>query len=271
MSAVASFFGAAWLTAALLVAVRLGALLLATPILYAVPMPTTARVALTLSLASALALPLASAAGTPASSPDGLMAAVLGEAVIGATLGLGVLMAFAGIALAGRLLDVQIGFGIGQVFDPVTQTQLPVLTSIFGIAGLVLFLLIDGHHALLRGVALSLERFPPGTPWNLHAGMLPIVRGASALFALGFALAAPVVMCVFLIDVTLGVVARNLPQINMMVLGIPLKIVAGLLALSVWATGMGGAAVRIYTQMFDTWSAIFLSQPDRPAGRTGTR
>ena len=260
--------GVAWVAAVLLVSARLAALFAMTPVLHAMPVPASARVLLTLGLSVALALPVAVSASTPLTA-GALFGAFLSELALGATLGLGILMAFSGFAVAGRLLDVQIGFGIGQVFDPVTRTQIPVLTSVFTLFGVLLFFLVDGHHTLLRGVALSLERFPVGRPWPLEGTAQPVLRQAAGLFTLGFALAAPVVMCVLLVEFALGVVARNLPQVNMFVLGIPVKIVAGLLALSFWTGGMGAVTLRIYDDIYRTWTGVLAVPP--PAGARGGR
>jgi flagellar biosynthetic protein FliR len=266
MSDFATLLGTTWLATTLLLATRLGATLLMTPLLQAVPVPGSVRVVLVLGLSAAMALPLSAAAQWQPHSLGDLLQALLGEAALGATLGLGILLAFAGFSLAGRLLDVQIGFGVAQVFDPLTRTQVPILTSVIGLAGVLLLFLADGHHALLRGVAMSVERFPIGSAWPGQAAAGPVLRQASALFALGFSLAAPVVLCVFLVDFALGVVARNLPQINMLVLGVPAKIVVGLLALSFWAGAMGPAANRLQAGLFRGWSELLQAAPAVPPG-----
>jgi flagellar biosynthetic protein FliR len=255
--------GAPWLLAVLLLTVRIGALLLLTPVLHAVPVPLTVRLLMVVALACVIAMPLVGAPMPDVIDPGLLLQAVLREAAIGATLGLGVLMAFAGFSLAGRLVDVQVGFGIGQVFDPSTRSQVPVLTAAFGLLAAVFFFLIDGHHALLRGIAYSVERFPVGRGTAPAAAAEPMVHGMAALFTLGFALAAPIVLALLLVEFALGVVSRNLPQMNMLVLGIPVKIVAGLLALSVWAAGFGVPARRLYAGIYQAWHGWFLTQGPR--------
>jgi flagellar biosynthetic protein FliR len=247
--------GGAWVATTLLLSVRIAALLLLTPLLYAGSVPLLVRVLMAVGLAAVMALPFAG--GTSAVVPQdigALVHALLREAAVGATLGLGILMAFAGFALAGRLVDVQVGFGIAQVFDPLTRGRVPVLSSAFGLLAAVFFFLVNGHHAVLRGVAFSVERFPPGREWSLAAAAEPLARGAAALFSLGFALAAPIVLSLLLVDFALGAISRNLPQMNMLVMGVPVKIVAGLLALSVWATGFGPPAERLYSAIYRTWS-----------------
>lgn len=266
MNELVSFLGASWVTAVLLLSVRIAALFLMTPLLYAVPVPAPVRVLLVVALASAISLPLAGTVQAP-SGLGALLTAAAGELALGATLGLGMLLAFAGFSLAGRLLDVQIGFGIGQVFDPVTRAQVPILTSVFDLLALMLFLVVNGHHALLRGIAYSVERFPIGRSWSLEGAAAPVLQQVAGLFTLGFALASPVVMCLLLVEFALGVVSRNLPQMNMLALGIPVKIVAGLLALALLAGTLGETSARLYASIFKTWTALFERIPAPQSGQ----
>ena len=255
MNGLVSVLGSAWIVTMLLLSARIAALLLMTPLLYAASMPLLVRVLVTIGVACVVALPLAGRPAAVPLEPGPLLQALLREVAVGATLGLGVLMAFAGFALAGRLVDVQVGFGIAQVFDPLTRSRMPVLSSTFALFAAVFFFLVHGHHALLRGIAYSVERFPVGHGAPLAGAAGPLVQGAAALFTLGFALAAPIVLGLLLVDFALGVIARNLPQLNMLVLGVPVKIVAGLLALWAWAGAFGAPAGRLYAGIYRTWTA----------------
>ena len=246
-----------WLTTTFLLATRLGALLLMTPPIGVKAIPATVRVAFVFAMAAMLA----------GSSPtqqlprlDGiadLVTAASSELALGTTMALGIAFAFAAFAAGARLLDVQIGFGIGQVFDPVTQQQLPVLSGVVAQLAVVLFFVSDAHHAMLRGIAASIERFPPGAGWPLDASLGPVLQQAAGMFSLGFAIVAPVVFCLALIDLGLGVLARNLPQMNMFVLGVPVKVVAGLAALSVWIAASAPVVTRINNAIFSGWEALF--------------
>lgn len=253
--------------AVFLLSLRLSAVFMLTPILYAFNVPATARVLLVIGLAVGLALgvPAAETRGMLSLDSGQLLAAAMTEVALGGTLALGILIAFASISMAGRIIDVQIGFGIAQVFDPVSQRQVPVLTSAFDKLGVIVFFLINGHHALLRGIAYSLERFPLGRPWAVESAAPWVIKQVSGLFGLGFALAAPVVVCLLLVELALGVVARNLPQMNMFVIGVPIKIVVGLAALSLWFGGVGEAMDRIYGSIYKTWDSMFASAPAQAA------
>jgi flagellar biosynthetic protein FliR len=259
MQDIVTALGAPWITTVMLLTVRIAAVLLLTPVLYAVTMPMMVRALVVVALACIVAMPFGHAASVAPADPAALTVAMLQEAAVGATLGLGILMAFAGFTVAGRLVDVQVGYGIGQVFDPLTRSRAPVLSAAFGLLAAVFFFIVDGHHALLRGIAYSVERFPVGRGWWGSAAAEPLVRQAGALFALGFALAAPIVLGLLLVEFALGVVSRNLPQMNMLVMGIPVKILVGLLALAVWAAGFGVPASRLYAAIARTWSAWFMA------------
>ncbi|WP_399696771.1 flagellar biosynthetic protein FliR [Xenophilus sp.] len=252
-----------WSQGVLLLSLRLGAFVALNPVFYVLPMPAMARLLLVMALAVLLSLGLGGDAPVVATAT--LMQRAMAELLLGATMALGVLLAFSAFSIAGQLLDVQIGFGIVQVFDPATQRQVSVLTSLIQYVGVLVFFLLDGHHALLQGLAYSVERFPPGQVWSLGVAVEPLIRQAGGIFALGFALAAPVVFCVLLTEFALGVVARNLPQVNMFTLGIPVKIVVGLVALSVWSSGIGIVMERVYRSFEPAWTVLLGSGP---AGRT---
>jgi flagellar biosynthesis protein FliR len=255
MQQIVAALGEPWIAGVLLLSTRVAALLLLTPVLYAVPVPLVARLLITLGLACVIALPIQGQFAFSPRDTGELLRAVMHEAAVGATLGLGVLTAFAGFAFAGRLVDIQVGFGVAQVFDPLTRTRVPILSSVFSLFAVVLFFLVNGHHALLRGIAYSVDRIPVGSGGSTMQAAEPLVRQMGALFALGFALAGPVVLVLLLLELTLGVLSRGLPQLNMLVLGIPLKILAGLLALSVWAGTVEAPAGRLYAGIYQAWMA----------------
>lgn len=246
-----------WPMTVLLLSARLSAMLLVSPFFTTLTISPMVRVILVFSLAVALSLNLPELARMPEPGAGTLIAAFMAELAIGAILGLGVLLAFAAFSVAGRLLDVQIGFGMAQVYDPVSRRQVPILTSIFDQLAVIIFFLANGHHALLRGLAYSIERFPPGQfAWSqLH--FLALFRQVSGLFSLGFALVAPVVFCIFLLEFVMGVLTRNLPQMQIFVLAIPIKIIVGMAALGLWFSGAQGVMLRTYGAIFQTWEAVF--------------
>lgn len=247
-----------WLASTCLLSLRVAGLLLAAAPLSSVAVPPTVRLLFGIAFAVVLASALPGVPSLPfEGSPGKLLLAGLCEVALGATLALGVNLAFAAFSIGGRLLDVPTGFGIGQVFDPVSRQQVPVITSAFNQLAMVLFFVTDAHHNVLRGLALSVEAIPPGSPWLLQQAALPLMQQASSMFSLGFAMVAPVVFCLFLVEVGLGVLARNLPQMNTFILAIPVKVVVGVAALSVSFMALTGVVERVNGSIFKTWEAVF--------------
>jgi flagellar biosynthetic protein FliR len=262
--------GSGWLVRTLLLSLRLGAMLLATPLLAISGIPVLVRVLFVVGLAAAMSAGPDIGSFAPLmliDRPGALIQSALTELALGATLALGIHLAFAAFAVAGRVLDISIGYGIGQVFDPASNTQLPVLTTAYNQIALVVFVTVNGHHALMRGIAYSLERFPLAQPWPMEAAVMPVMKQVAGLFSLSFALAVPVLFCVLLVEFSLGVLARNLPQMNMLTMGIPIKIVVGLLTLSLWSLGVGPVMSRVYGSIQSAWDEIFVGAHPNQAGR----
>jgi flagellar biosynthetic protein FliR len=167
-----------------------------------------------------------------------MIAPVLAEIFIGALLGLGVHVLFAAFALAGRLMDVQIGFAIGSVFDPVTRTSSNILGSLMSLIGVTLFVTSNAHLELARLVASSIDLLPLGQMPALNDPMQPLLA-AGSMFAFGLAFAGPVAVALLLTDVAIAVASRNMPQLNVLVLAIPVKVIVAYLVLSIAVVGWG--------------------------------
>ncbi|RAN48439.1 type III secretion protein [Herbaspirillum rubrisubalbicans] len=254
-------FSAMWLAKILLLSLRVGVVFTSTPLLPAASVPLRVRLLLILALSAALSLALPPIASLRLSfESSALFLSVLREIALGCLLAVSVSMAFAVFSIAGRLLDIQIGFGMGQVLDPTSNLQLPILTTVFNHLALIIFFLLNGPNALLRGLAYSLEHFPLGQPWSLMAASGALFPQLAGLFALSFSLVAPVVFCVLMVEMALGVLSRNLPQMNMLALGIPVKILVGVLALVLWFAGIGNVMSRIYWSIYRTWDNVFAVQ-----------
>ena len=248
-----------WIVVGLLLSVRIGAMAFATPMLGGSIIPASIRVAIVLSWSAVLAASVVESMPTTLEirSVGPLLAAVASEAALGAAMGLGLALAFASFAIGARIVDIQIGYGMGQVFDPSTRQQIPVLQALVTQAALVGFFLFDGHHGLVRGLALSLEAVPLGSAWTTDAALPGVSKLAAQMFSLGFAMVAPIVLCLMAVELGLGVVSRNLPQMNTLVVGMPIKVIVGLLALALWAAGAAQQMNRAYLAAFEMWEGLW--------------
>ena len=247
-------FDEAWMVATLMLWIRLAALLALSPIVTAAKVPVTFVVLLSLAFAGLIAAGLGLRYAGVVNLPTLAVGALL-EVGIGALLGFALRCAFASFSLAGQLVDVQMGLGIGALYDPVSQSNSPVLGTSLALFGVALFFAVDGHHALLRGVAYSATVLPPGQAWPALtvAGLL---RPFGAMFTAGVSVVAPVVFVLLLTELALGVISRALPQMNVFFVGMPAKILVGLLALALTAASIGPAMSATYAGIFRFWDEV---------------
>jgi flagellar biosynthetic protein FliR len=177
---------------------------------------------------------------------------VIKEVLVGFGIGLFASLIMAAVQIIGGLIDFQMGFAIANVIDPQTGAQSPLMGQYLYTFALLLLLSVNGHHLLLDGVFYSYQ-FIPLDHWpqfaNGHA-VSYIVKSLSAMFAIAFQMSIPLVGCLFLVDVALGIVARTVPQLNIFVAGFPIKIAAALLLLIVAMATLFIAVHHLFDIMF---------------------
>jgi flagellar biosynthetic protein FliR len=152
---------------------------------------------------------------------------VLQEVSIGLFLGFLLSVIFAAFQLSGQYLAVQVGFGINEVLDPIGQVSVPLEGQFKNLIGLLVLLAMNGHHLMIQGVYRSYELAPIMSVNKVFLGGLLkyVLYTFTGMFVVALKIALPVVAVVFLVEVSLGVLARVAPQMNIMMLGFPFKIV----------------------------------------------
>ncbi len=153
------------------------------------------------------------------------------ELVVGLVIGFVVNITFMAFQLAGFLLDISMGFGMVNVIDPTTGTEMPLLGQFNYFFALLLFLSINGHHTMIFSLIKSYDTISPGMLFLQKEAVGVMVQGFVGLFLLGFKIGLPVMGAIFLSDVALGIIAKLIPQINVFVIGFPIKIMLGLFVL----------------------------------------
>lgn len=155
------------------------------------------------------------------------------EFLLGLTLSLTVRFLFAGIRMAGQLVGVQMGFGMVTLIDPQSEGQGSLLSGFMYLAALVLFLVVNGHHLLLRALVKSFLLVPVGFHSPNFASLPQTIIGLGGqMFIMAVKLLAPIMVVLFLIQVALGLVAKTVPQVQVLFVSFPLTIGLGLLFLA---------------------------------------
>jgi len=170
-------------------------------------------------------------AGAPLFSRDliEIALAVCRELVIGLLVGLLGGLLFAAVQTGGNLIGFQMSFSVANVVDPVTSMQVPLISQFYYMLAMLLFLAFGAHRFVFKALAESFTLIPLAgfTPGE---GLLELMlRYSSAIFSTAIKIAAPLMAALLLSDVSLGVVARTAPQMNIFIIGMPLKILLGML------------------------------------------
>jgi flagellar biosynthesis protein FliR len=210
-----------------LVASRVGTFMMAVPILGIRGVPAPVKIALSLWLSVVVATQLTSAP-IPL-TPGALVLGMLRESLVGVSMAFIVVIFFAAVQFAGQILSIQIGFAMVNVVDPQSQTNVSVISQIYNIIAVLIFLAVDGPLILVRAIEESFLAVPPGGVALSQAGIFEVARSAGSIFSLGFQIALPVVVTLFLVSLSMGILGRTVPQLNILVVGFPIKIMVGII------------------------------------------
>lgn len=220
---------------------RVSGLLVSAPFLGSASVPPRVKIGLGILL-TVLLVPLVR---VPASSVTASAAVVLlaGEFAIGFLLGFTLQLFFDSVQLAGQICGVQMGYSLASVLNPDSQADSTVLSTLFQLVVLVMFIQLGVPHWLLRGLARSFEYLPPGRLSLTWPGASALLAFASGMWLAGMQIAAPVLVASLFADVALGFLGKALPQFPVLFLGISLKNLLGLALL--------GGGVCFWPRFFD--------------------
>ena len=159
---------------------------------------------------------------------------VLKEAIVGLVLGLVVYIVFSAVQIAGGFIDFQMGFAMANIVDPQTGAQSPLMGQFFNFLLLLVFLTINGHHLVLDGIFYSYQFMPMDQffpKFGDAESIEYIMKLFVAVFAVAFQMSAPIVATLFLVTLALGITGKTVPQLNIFVVGFPIKIAVGFILL----------------------------------------
>lgn len=153
------------------------------------------------------------------------------EFMVGIIIGFVSYMVFSALYLAGQIIDMQVGFGMVNVLDPTTNTQVPLIGNYIYILTTIFFLAVDGHHILLTAIYNSYSVLPINGFAFTEAMVNNIASIFAEVFLIGFKISIPVLSATLIAEVALGILSRTVPQMNVFVVGLPLRIGIGLITL----------------------------------------
>ncbi|MEN2766434.1 flagellar biosynthetic protein FliR [Ornithinibacillus xuwenensis] len=175
------------------------------------------------------------------------------EALVGIFIGLIGYIIISAVQVAGGFIDFQMGFAIANVMDPQTGAQSPLTGQYFYILALLFLLSVDGHHLLIDGIFNSYRFIPIDAFIPFHDGNIAdfVIEAFNTMFLIAFQISIPIVGCLFLVDVALGIISKTVPQLNVFVVGLPLKILVSFAAIFVFLSLYMVLVRNLFNTMFE--------------------
>jgi flagellar biosynthetic protein FliR len=210
-----------------IVGARVSALMVFAPFFASATIAPRVKAGLTVAL-TALLYP-AVAGDLPPLSGSKAWQIVGGEFVIGLLMGITLQFVFEGVQLAGQIVGFQVGHSLANLINPLADIETPILANFQQAVALLIFLHLNVHHWLLRGLGQSFRYCPPGMVVATPALAEQLWRTAGGMLVMALQIALPTLLATMLIDLSLGFVGRASPQLPVLFVGISVKSVAALL------------------------------------------
>lgn len=222
----------AWLAAFLWPLVRIGALIASSPVFGNPSFPRQAKIGLAVAMTLVIAPTLGDMPQVEPGSAAGLMI-LAQQVVIGVAMGLTVRVVFVAVEMAGNLIGLQMGLGFATFFDPVNSAQVPVVAQFLGLLFTLAFLSLNGHLLMIEVLADSFRTFPfSAQPPSAQAWRM-VADWGGEIFRSGLLLALPLIAALLIANLSIGIMTRAAPQLNIFAVGFPITLAAGFIVLFV--------------------------------------
>jgi flagellar biosynthetic protein FliR len=243
----------------LLITVRFSGLFFTIPLFSSGLIPTQAKLGLSL-LSSIVLYPVVFANGLVAfpQMPFEVVFQVGNELLIGIILGFAGLLTFSAFQLAGQFIDLSMGFSMVNVVDPFLGEDAPLMGQFKNLMALMVLLSINGHHEIIRAMIQSFRVLPVTHPVLSTSVIEYFIRLSGDLFMLGFRVALPIIGTIYIVDFIFGFIARTVPQMNVFIMGFPVKIIVGFAILFVSMPYLAGMMVEVIQIMQRNMAQLLL-------------
>lgn len=220
----------AWLSGFFFPFVRIAALVMTAPILSNTSTPQMVRAGLALAITIVVAPTLPPTAVSPFSSAGVLL--VFEQVLVGAAVGFAMQVAFAAVTLAGDMIGLQMGLSFASFVDPEHNVSTPVIGSFLSILLMLYFLAMNGHLQMIAALNDTFNTIPVSGGHLALSGINSILAAAGDIFVAGFRIALPVIATLLIANLTLGMLMRTAPQVNLLAIGFPLTLALGFIVLT---------------------------------------
>lgn len=212
-----------------MVLMRISAFFMVIPVFSWPSIPARIKVTLTLLLAAFFSMVTSVPPAAKQASVPQTILLLANEGVYGLALGLIAAILFGAVKFGGRIVEQEMGLTMAEILDPLTGEESQPLGNLLEMVFIIMFLTANGHHLFLATLAKSYEAWPAGTMPTIPILTSGMVRAGSALLIAGLKLAAPMLAASMLLMVVLAVLARMVPEMDILFISLPLRMGLGLL------------------------------------------
>jgi flagellar biosynthesis protein FliR len=206
--------------------IRVGTLFFLLPIFGARNIPVMWKAGLSFVIAIVLTPVVPAPQNLPVTAPT-IILGVISEVLMGFILAITIRMFFSATEMAGQFMSFQMGFSMAAAIDPQTGAQSNLLTQFLYIFTLLLFFAMDGHHMFIRIMANSFYSVPINNISFKPDIAYELIKSGTTMFILGIKISAPILVALFLSNLCLGIIARTVPQVNILMVGFPVNLSIG--------------------------------------------
>ncbi len=228
----------------ILILFRVGSLMIAAPLLGSAVVPARVKIAASMVLALLL-VPVVHPIIPQPLTLAYMVKVAASESVVGLLVGYSAGLIFVAVQLGGMQVGQQMGTAMASIFNPMLETQDSLESQFFFLLTAFIYLAIGGHHILLASIVGSFKTLPIGALVLSPRVLDMVIELFGYLFAIAFAISAPAVLALFLVTVAMGFVARTVPQMNILIVGFPVRILVGTIVLLFTLPAIGHFIARM--------------------------
>ena len=221
----------AWMAGFFFPFFRILAMVTSAPVLGAHGSPMRVKIGFAFILTMLIAPTLKSIPQIDPGSAMGLMI-LAQQIVIGLSMGMVMRIVFSAVEMAGNLAGLQMGLGFATFFDPQNSSQTPVVGSFLGMLAILVFLSLNGHQLMIEVLAQSFHELPILAKPHSAAGWKTLASWGREIFLGGVLLALPVIAALLISNISIGVMTRAAPQLNIFAVGFPITLLTGFIVLA---------------------------------------
>lgn len=243
----------AWLSPILWPFLRVLAMFSTAPLFSMRVIPMRAKIGLAFLVSLCAQAALINQPMIPINGPTAL-GAVVQQVGIGLAMGFAVRLVFASVELAGEIIGLQMGLNFASFFDPTSNAQISAVARFFGQIAILLFVVMNGHLLIIMAVVESFNSFPVDGNFLEAMAKMQLYKLGASLFSSALWIALPMMALLLFINLTMGIISRVAPQMNIYAIGFPVTLTVGLLGITATLPMLEQPVLTLMQQAIDLFS-----------------